>query len=77
VLRTNNEVEFFNNESVKEDLRDILVIWSCTNLDMQYVQGMNDIAAIIQLAFSQEAVANPYASCSDEELIRSYFYSMN
>jgi len=52
--RTCQEIEFFERESVKESLSNILYMWSKDNHDVGYRQGMNEILAILTMAIFSE-----------------------
>jgi hypothetical protein len=71
VERTNCEIEFFQQQKNKEILIDLLVVWAGKNYDMQYKQGMNEIAALVLLAVAEESLCNPYVTASMTELAES------
>lgn len=62
---------FFQNAEIKSTLTELLILWSGKNGDTQYHQGMNEIAALVIMIFSQEKVANPYPNATDQELCES------
>ena len=72
INRTNVELSFFKESCNKNILIDVLTVWSGRNLDMSYRQGMNEIAATILLALSEETLDNPYPNATDSELLESY-----
>ena len=49
--RTYQELTLFLREDTKKMLGDILFIWYKENQDVSYKQGMNDLLAVIYLAF--------------------------
>ena len=70
IERTNAEHEFFQKEDTKDILKDVLLVWAENNLDTEYVQGMNEIAALILLVLYQESLPN--STTSNEKIISSY-----
>jgi len=79
--RTYSDIAFFQNENTISALREILIVWSGKNLDIEYVQGMNEIAALTLYVVSENSLPsisiknNPLSYCtlnncySDENLI--------
>ncbi len=70
--RTNQEMPFFQSEDNKNALTDVLILWAGKNPETQYKQGMNELAALVLLTFSEESLRNPYPQATDKELIDSY-----
>lgn len=54
VDRTMQELEFFNDESVRDAMCDLLYIWARENPEYLYQQGMNDILAVIMVCLASE-----------------------
>lgn len=68
VERTGAELSFFQNQKVKDALTDVLTVWAGKNYNIQYKQGMNEIAGLVLYATAEEALHNPYPDASDTEL---------
>ncbi len=62
---------FFQAEENKSALTDVLILWAGKNPETQYRQGMNELAALVLLVFSQESLRNPYPQAADKDLIAS------
>lgn len=77
VERTNSEVEFFQQQENKDMLIDLLSVWAGKNHDIQYKQGMNEIAGLILFAVAEESLHNPYPLASTADLVKSYFCSFS
>lgn len=73
VDRTNAELDFFQDEKIKNAMIEVLTVWSAKNSDMKYKQGMNEISGLLILVLHEEYITNPYPGASDKELIGSYF----
>lgn len=58
VDRTLQEVPLFTNSVVKGQLEDLLYLWARDNGEFGYRQGMNEVLAILVVAFFQEASAD-------------------
>ena len=69
--RTDTELEFFQKQKNKDTLIDLLTVWAGRNYNIQYKQGMNEIAALALFAIAEEALYNPYPEATDAELIDS------
>ena len=41
------ELEFFTRDEVKEQLTNVLYLWSHENMDYGYRQGMNEVLALL------------------------------
>ena len=54
VNRTFQENPFFQQQSVKDKLQEVLYIWAREHLDFKYQQGMNEILAIVVTAVFSE-----------------------
>ena len=50
IPRTSN-LPFFKTDQVQRSLERMLITWSCRNLATGYVQGMNDLVAVLFLVF--------------------------
>lgn len=50
IPRTSN-LPFFKTDQVQQSLERMLITWSCRNLATGYVQGMNDLVAVLFLVF--------------------------
>ena len=72
--RTNLELGIFNAKETMASLSEILRAWAAANIDIEYIQGMNELVGIILMSISDETLENPYSDCTDEELIASYFF---
>jgi TBC1 domain family protein 5 len=57
--RTLQDLEIFTDYEVKENLKNILYLWAKDNNEFSYRQGMNEILAIIVIAFLSEARQAP------------------
>ncbi len=66
--RTNQDMPLFRRDDIKSLLTEILIVWAGKNPDTQYKQGMNELAALVLLALSQEQQTNPNPQASDKEL---------
>eukprot|EP00826_Nyctotherus_ovalis_P057175 TRINITY_DN7809_c0_g2_i6.p1 TRINITY_DN7809_c0_g2~~TRINITY_DN7809_c0_g2_i6.p1 ORF type:complete len:377 (+),score=109.15 TRINITY_DN7809_c0_g2_i6:581-1711(+) len=55
-------------------LIDLLSVWAGKNHDIQYKQGMNEIAGLVLFAVAEESLHNPYPLASISDLVKSYFY---
>lgn len=51
INRTYQDYKLFNDDKVKENLVNLLYIWSKENQTLSYKQGMNEILAVIYLSF--------------------------
>ena len=71
VDRTNQEMEYFKKEETKQELTEVLILWAGKNTETQYKQGMNEIAALVLHAVSEEQIKNPYPKVTDQELLDS------
>lgn len=72
--RTYSEIEFFSSEETLSALRDILIVWAGKNFDIDYVQGMNEIVALIYLVVYEDSLA---PSSINKDFPTSYFLSTN
>lgn len=52
--RTLQEFDIFTKPEIKENLSNILYLWAKDNNEFSYRQGMNEILAILVLAFFSE-----------------------
>lgn len=68
--RTNAEHQFFQEENTVFALKDVLVVWTGKNPDVEYVQGMNEIAALIYFVLSENSL--PAAPPDNAVLTRYY-----
>ena len=57
VDRTMQELEFFNDETIRDAMCDLLYIWACENPEYLYQQGMNDILAVVMVCLASELTA--------------------
>ena len=64
-------MEYFTKEETKKELTEVLILWAGKNSETQYKQGMNEIAALVLLAFAEEQITNPYPKATDQELLES------
>ena len=87
VKRTYQEIKLFHNESIKENLCNVLYIFSKKNPNPGYFQGMSDICAIILYVLYKEYTINSdiingdicflfYILCSDNQFIEADLYSL-
>lgn len=58
VDRTMQEINLFTIPIIKEHLEDLLYLWAKDNNDFSYRQGMNEILAIVVIAYFQEFIEN-------------------
>lgn len=72
VERTNCDIEFFQQQKNKNILIDLLTVWAGKNYDIQYKQGMNEIAGLVLYVIAEESLQNPYLMASTSELVESY-----
>ena len=45
--RTLQDIDFFTKQEIKDNLSNILYLWSKDNSDFSYRQGMNEILAVL------------------------------
>jgi hypothetical protein len=55
VVRTHQDEEFFRADSVREAMCRILFVFAKLNRAIRYVQGMNEILAVLYFVYSQDA----------------------
>jgi TBC1 domain family member 5 len=71
--RTYADKEFFRRDETKEQMIQILFIWSKNHPSISYRQGMNEILAAIVFCFYSEKMSNPYTENSISQILKSYF----
>ena len=87
IKRTYQEIKLFHNESIKENLCNVLYIFSKKNPNPGYFQGMSDICAIMLYVLYKEYTINSdiingdicflfYILCSDNQFIEADLYSL-
>lgn len=48
------ELEFFRDDHIKDEMCDLLYVWARENEEYLYQQGMNDILAVIMMCLASE-----------------------
>lgn len=71
--RTNQEYDFFQLKQVKDILIGILFMWAKENAEISYKQGMNEILAMVVMAFFAERIQTQteFGKMSSESIAES------
>ena len=67
VDRTMQDCEFFTSEDVKDELSNVLYLWGKDNVEFGYRQGMNEVLAILVIAFFSEIVPSSEPELSKDK----------
>ena len=68
VDRTMQDNDFFTKDEVKDELSNILYLWSKDNVEFGYRQGMNEVLAILVMAFFSETIADDDEAEANEKM---------
>lgn len=75
VERTFPDISLFRSLDVQRGLTNALFVWAQLNADVGYRQGMHELAAILWLAFSNDALKSEGAEgtegARDEQIMRT------
>lgn len=67
------ELQYFRNDTVRDNLSDILFVWCKENKDVGYRQGMHELAAVLLWVVEADAVEGQAGSADWAKVLDSEF----